>query len=44
LYVTLKFISKGEFANEKYISMDTQKRQSTNKTNELKWLTSSTKG
>jgi len=45
LYVTLKFISKREFANEKYISMDTQKRQSTNQTNDqLKWLTSSTKG
>jgi len=44
LNVTLKFISKREFANEKYISMDTQKRQSTNQTNELKWLTSSTKG
>jgi len=44
LYVTFIFISKREFANEKYISMDTQKRQSTNQTNEFKWLTSSTKG
>jgi len=40
----LKFISKREFANEKYIYMDTQKRQSINQTNELKWLRSSTKG
>jgi len=39
----LKFILKREFANEKYISMDTQKRQSTNQTNELKWLTISPK-
>jgi len=40
--VTLKFISKREFGNEKYIYGHT-KRQSTNQTNELKWLTSSTK-
>jgi len=34
LYATLKFISKREFGNEKYIFMDTQKRQSTNQINE----------
>jgi len=40
----LKFISKGELENEKCIFMDTQKRQSINQTNKLKWLTSFTKG
>jgi len=44
LYVTLKFILKGELENEKRISMDTQKIQSTNQTNKVKCLTSFTKG